>query len=319
MSDTGMNESMEPVANPGDEQQHLSDRTVPTPGAQLAAYRKERGWSIEEVANQLNLAPRQIQAIEDDNYKALPPMAVVRGFVRAYAKLLKVDPAPMLAVMGSEPAPVVAAPPATRRVAGATFSEPRFPEITDRRGPSGTQLAIAAAVVVVAAAGWAAWRAGLISSMLDKVGNSLQRLSRAAGEVAAPAPDSREADAPDEDAAPEVESSTTGTVVAAPAASAASVTPPVSEPVAASDEATASRGALVFSAREDAWVEVTAIDTNRVVFSRLLTAGESATVAIHGPRTVVIGNASAVDATLRGEPLTLKPNKRSNVARLTVK
>ena len=71
---------------------------VLTPGAQLALQRQARGWSIEEVATQLNLAARQIQAIEADNYAALPGMASVRGFIRGYAKILKVDPSPLLAM-----------------------------------------------------------------------------------------------------------------------------------------------------------------------------------------------------------------------------
>ena len=62
-------------------------------GTRLSAEREALGWSVEQVASQLNLAPRQIQALEQDNYAALPGIASVRGFIRAYAKLLKIDPA----------------------------------------------------------------------------------------------------------------------------------------------------------------------------------------------------------------------------------
>ncbi len=71
-------------------------------GERLAAERNVREWTIEYVASQLNLAARQIQALENENYAALPGMASVRGFVRAYAKLLKVDPAPLIALIASE-------------------------------------------------------------------------------------------------------------------------------------------------------------------------------------------------------------------------
>src|SRR5688572_9646060 len=50
------------------------------PGVQLAARRQQLNMTVEQVANQLNLAPRQIQALEADNYRALPGMASVRGF-----------------------------------------------------------------------------------------------------------------------------------------------------------------------------------------------------------------------------------------------
>lgn len=73
-------------------------------GAQLAALREARGWTIEQVASQLNLASRQIHALEADNYAALPGMVIVRGFIRAYAKLLRVDPVPILSAIASEKA-----------------------------------------------------------------------------------------------------------------------------------------------------------------------------------------------------------------------
>ena len=69
------------------------------PGAQLAAQRQALGWSVEQISDQLKLAPRQVLAIEQDNYDALPGFAVTRGFIRAYAKLLKLDVAPLLALM----------------------------------------------------------------------------------------------------------------------------------------------------------------------------------------------------------------------------
>jgi cytoskeleton protein RodZ len=71
-------------------------------GQRLAAEREARGWSVEYVAGQLNLALRQIQALENENYAALPGIASVRGFVRAYAKLLKVDADPLVALIANE-------------------------------------------------------------------------------------------------------------------------------------------------------------------------------------------------------------------------
>jgi len=73
-----------------------------TLGQRLAAEREARGWGIDYVAGQLNLATRQIQALEDENYGALPGIASVRGFVRAYAKLLKVEADPLVALIASE-------------------------------------------------------------------------------------------------------------------------------------------------------------------------------------------------------------------------
>jgi len=90
-----------PNGFPEDEQAAPARIDMPL-GQQLAAQREAKGWTIEYVASQLNLAARQIQALESENYAALPGMASVRGFVRAYAKLLKIDANPLVALIASE-------------------------------------------------------------------------------------------------------------------------------------------------------------------------------------------------------------------------
>jgi cytoskeletal protein RodZ len=78
-------------------------RVSASPGARLAAGRTALGWSIEQVASQLRLTPRQILSIEADDFAALPESAIVRGFIRAYAKLVKLEPAPLIALISVEP------------------------------------------------------------------------------------------------------------------------------------------------------------------------------------------------------------------------
>src|SRR3569832_843273 len=100
MSEPKMNESAS-ESQPG----FVPDRdspAMPRPGSQLAARREELGMTIEQAANQLNLAPRQVYAIESDNFAALPGKASIRGFIRAYAKLLKIDAAPLLTTKTNE-------------------------------------------------------------------------------------------------------------------------------------------------------------------------------------------------------------------------
>lgn len=94
-------------------------------GAQLAALREARGWTTAEIASQLNLANRQIQALEEDNYAALPGMVIVRGFVRAYAKVLQTDPAPILAAIVDANAEPVAQL-VERNTLSASFSETKL-------------------------------------------------------------------------------------------------------------------------------------------------------------------------------------------------
>ncbi|MFK3736589.1 helix-turn-helix domain-containing protein [Massilia sp. TN1-12] len=137
------------------------DKRHGVPGQTLSAQREAMGWSVEQVADQLKLAVRQVVALEAGDYASLPSPAVTRGFVRAYAKLLKMDPAPLVAQIEMDtPAPVDnSAATAARRPAPASFSESKFPSHGKRSSlPLGW---IAGAVVVVAAAA-AAWQFGLI-------------------------------------------------------------------------------------------------------------------------------------------------------------
>lgn len=72
------------------------------PGVQLAAQRQAKGWTVEHVSSQLKLATRQILALEADNYLALPGAVIVRGFVRAYGKLLGMDADALVAALPQE-------------------------------------------------------------------------------------------------------------------------------------------------------------------------------------------------------------------------
>lgn len=62
------------------------------PGLVLAAARRAQGLGIADVARQLKLSVSQIEALEAGNFDKLPGPVFVRGFIRNYAKLLKLDP-----------------------------------------------------------------------------------------------------------------------------------------------------------------------------------------------------------------------------------
>ncbi|MGB9108063.1 MAG: helix-turn-helix transcriptional regulator, partial [Telluria sp.] len=117
-----------------------------SPGRVLASQREAMGWTVEQVADQLKLAVRQVVALEAGDYASLPSPAVTRGFVRAYAKLVKVDPAPLVAQIAIDmPGEAeVNAASAVRRPTPASFSQAKFPTHSKRSLPLGW---IAAAVV----------------------------------------------------------------------------------------------------------------------------------------------------------------------------
>ncbi|WP_460826754.1 helix-turn-helix domain-containing protein, partial [Massilia terrae] len=131
------------------------------PGQALAAQREAMGWSVEQVADQLKMAVRQVVALEAGDYAALPSPAVTRGFVRAYAKILRLDPAPLVAMIEMDtPAPAENVNRARSLDKPARFNESsRFPLHGKR---SSLPVGWIAAGVAVAVAAAAAWHFGLV-------------------------------------------------------------------------------------------------------------------------------------------------------------
>jgi len=316
------------------------------PGATLAAQREAMGWSIEQVAEQLKLAVRQVVAIEAGDYAALPSPAVTRGFVRAYAKILRLDPAPLVAMVKmDEPAPMEADNGAVRRERPTSFSHSRYPTHGKR---SSLPLGWIAAVIVVAAAAGAAWNFGLIklpgsdapttgdalpeTPVEHAPGNAAGSTGPAAGEgvqnpavplisVPAPADTSGAAPAGQAPATPAGVTPPTTTPAAAPAANApaAAVTAPAVPAVTAPTAAAPAAGAntLVLSIREDSWIEVRP-QGGKALISRLVKAGSTETVEVPGTATLVVGNPGGVSATLRGAAVALPQVPGKTISRVTL-
>ncbi len=66
-------------------------------GRCLRAAREQRGLSISDVAQTIKFSPRQIEAVEADDYAHLSGNTFLRGMIRSYAKLLHLDVEPLLA------------------------------------------------------------------------------------------------------------------------------------------------------------------------------------------------------------------------------
>lgn len=323
-----------------------NQRKASTPGAALAAQREAMGLTIEQVADQLKLAQRQVIAIENGDYAALPNMAVTRGFIRAYAKVLRMDPAPLVAMVEVEPAPVidVAAP---RRDMGASFSESRFPSMTRQSKPSGLIAFGLVAVVVAAAIG--AWQAGLISpQMLSANGSAGDAASAAAdsngvastplpapsvplASVPAPAPADSAAGAPATDTAAATPAPAAGTLAAAvPATGAPAAAPGVTPAPAAAAPAPAAAaatpaaaatapGTLVLTVVDDSWIEIRRPGNLPSLIARLVKGGSTETFEIDGQALLIVGKPGNVRATLRGQHLDLPVVANGTIARVQIK
>ncbi|OIR12340.1 cytoskeleton protein RodZ [mine drainage metagenome] len=66
-------------------------------GAVLLAARKAKSFTQQDVSNALRLSLKQIEALEHDDFSALPDAMITRGFIRNYARFLAVDAEPLLA------------------------------------------------------------------------------------------------------------------------------------------------------------------------------------------------------------------------------
>lgn len=315
--------------------QPVPEAQMVSPGAQLAAYRKERGWTVEQVASQLNLAPRQIVAIESDDYPSLPGMPIVRGFIRAYAKLLKVDAAPLLATLGGETVLVHDSIKPSKTLS-TPFSEARLPSMTERQPMSSKWVIGGLLVVLIGVAIWAA-RQGFGPTNVPTAASSPEASApQATGTLAGTASESVQQESAGKPlpavhaAAPsQMPQSTDGPADAAAMPAPVAALPsagqpaPVAAPQLASPSpdvpAAAGMDTLAIKVREDSWVEVRRAGNNAVLLSKVIKAGETGSVEINEPVTVVIGNAAGVEVTLRGTPVEVKAKTNSNVARLNLK
>ncbi|WP_329958090.1 helix-turn-helix domain-containing protein [Janthinobacterium sp. FW305-129] len=306
-------------------------------GAQLKAQREALGWPVEQVADQLKLAPRQVIALEEGDMAALPNVAVVRGFVRAYAKVVRLDAAPLVAMIEVHPAPAQDPAAPVRREISATFSESRFPSMT-QRSSNQTPLWIAGAVAVVVAAAFGAYKLGYVPASL---------LSSQAGKETAHAdvgPVETTLIKPGQDLTPVQTPSVplisvppppgNDTQTGAPASAAASApaaavppaaapaTPPaataaVTPPAAAAAPAVGAN-ALVLKVEQDSWVEIRRPGASPLI-SRMVKAGSTETFDITGPATLVVGKPGVVQATLRGAKLDLPTVAGGTISRVSIK
>ncbi|WP_373988145.1 helix-turn-helix domain-containing protein [Duganella sp. BuS-21] len=310
-----------------------------TPGALLAAQREAMGWTVEQIAEQLKLAVRQVKALEAGDYAALPNMAVTRGFVRAYAKVLKMDAAPLVAMieMAQPGSPEVAVAP--RKDLAASFSESRFPSMTGRSsGPAGWLVGLAA-VVVVGAAGAYAYQTGLIPASLFErkeeeakpaeapaIETTLVKPGEEASTLQSPnvplisVPPQGEQGATTADAvAPASATPPPAPVAAAPVAPAVPAqTAPAATAAAAPAPAASTGQQLVLKVSEDSWVEIRRPGTTALI-SRVVKAGSTETFDIKDPALLIVGKPGGVQATLGGAPLALPTIPGGTISRVNIK
>ncbi len=281
------------------------------PGELLAARRIEMRLSIEELSARVKLAPRQLIALEANDFGALPGMATTRGFIRSCAKSMGMDPEPLLAMLAQEPNPALGPMVMRRPLPQPGFNGRRYgPSTSHRRGANKLMGLAAVVLIFVGMLAYVAWRNDWLhvpSLDLSSARDAVTATSPAPDAEAPAAPADNEVYAPAAPAPVAPATAKAEPAKGAPAANAAKV-------------ANIDPGrALELKLREDSWVEVLTQNGERKLLSRLVKAGSTERIEVTEPLTLVVGNAAGVDVTLRGQPVSLKAGTRDNVAKANLK
>jgi cytoskeleton protein RodZ len=279
-------------------------------GASLAAAREEMNLSVADVARHLKLSPAQVEALEEGAYERLPGRVFVRGFLRNYAKLLGVDPLPLLRRIEHEmPQPkVVAEAPQAPEAVMPTGEHSRWPLYTG----------ITATIIAALAAYEFGFNNPPPSATDDASASTAASPEKSA--AAAPGPGAPAAPAQAAATKPYAAAAAPPPTGSAPVVSGAPLNPALSTAAGQAEAARAPRPGereLVFRFEIESWVEIR--DRNdKVIFSKLNRAGSEERVVGAPPLKLVVGNARGVRLNYGDQLVDLSPHIGVTVARLTL-
>lgn len=299
-------------------------------GSQLKAARESKEKSVGDIAMALKLGMRQVEALESGDWERLPGHTFIRGFVRNYARLLQIDPAPLLAQLDS----TLRAP--TQRLALSSLPHATMPYTGKSRRRDYLMAISGLLLVVIAVAVYF-----LLPDDLSGVRDSFRSLTApfSSREAAPPAVEEKAPEPvfPPGSTQQEVMNPQAVTPPAAAPAEPGLVPPPVLQGPAAppsaappnpspapaapvapgASTAPAAGSPLRFTLEQESWIEVRD-QAGRIVFSQRAVAGSDPKVSGEPPFSLVIGNAPGVRLQWRGRAVDLSSHTQGNVARLTL-
>jgi len=294
------------------------------PGAIVQNRREALGLTRQDISDSLNLSVRVVEAIETENWAQLPGPAFIRGYLRAYAKLLEIDGEALTGDFDSHGGDGRAQ--SIRAVGGA---EPRKRGVSDllQRHP-GAVLTSAVAVVICAVfvvlmAVWpqksrtAAPAPSSSDAAIPRQAAFVATKSNAesmpkTGADAAPKPNSI---APDTPAV--VAAASTNAPTSSGGAQAAVVHTTAKDPSGARRITPTGDDRLSFAFADDCWVEVKDAQGGSL-YSDLGKSGGTLELIGHPPFHITLGNAPAVTLQFNAERVTLAPHTRNNVGTLVL-
>ncbi|MBL8288181.1 MAG: helix-turn-helix domain-containing protein [Rubrivivax sp.] len=287
-------------------------------GALLRAARERQGMHIATLAAAIKVAPRKLEALENDRWDELPGPTFTRALAQAVCRALRADPQPVMELL----------PPADTSMLDSTFGTMNEP-FAGKGGREPGLLAwlprgpwLVAAILLLVAAAVLLWLpAGSWSRLVGGGGSSATAPSGETSTVLGPPPAAAGNGATP--AAPAAATAAAGTNAATPSAAGAPAPaqPAPANPTDAAGGAPAApvpAGDLVVQCSARTWIEV--VDgRGRVLVSRNLEAGESLGLDGLAPLQMVVGNAAATRVSYKGKAVDLEPRARDNVARIELK
>ena len=271
-------------------------------GAELARARQAAGLAVADVAQQLKFAPRQIEALEQGRYAELPAGTFARGMVRSYARLVKLDPGPLVERIAGQ----VAAPDNAAVVAA---TQRPIPIVDSSRRTNLTYAGLSLAILGVIAAVAFQWRSERAKA---------ERLAFVPAAVQAPAQAPKEPPQAVALATPNAVTPALATPAPPPEAPAVQesekAAPEKDKPAAPQS----GKHRIVLQFERESWVEIRNRD-GKVLTSQLNPAGTERAVEGLAPFDLVIGNAQYVRLSYDDRPVELAPHVKVEVARFTLK
>ena len=272
-------------------------------GKRFSTARGALNLSREEVARELKLGIEIVIALEDEDYDQLAAPIYVTGYIRNYARLLRIPVEPLLAaynqVQVERPQIVASAIP--------------------KSGPSYSRWLIklvSIVIVLVLVAGLVSW----FQSQNFEPSSWFSAPEKAPGtEPELSLPELAEPDDSPEVVAEEAGNKPDATeAVTEPAA--APLEPIISAPLAAEPvkaPVEAVKNEIILRLTSDSWVDIKDSAGKRLIYD-LIRAGKEKRVTGQPPFKVFLGNAKGVRIEYNGKPFNVEKHRRGKLARFRI-
>lgn len=295
----------------------LPSNSLNSVGHMLRNARLAKRLSVEDVARQLRLSVPQIDAIEREDFEKLPGRTFLRGFIRNYANLVQLDPAPLLKML-PESARIISTHENT------PFKSKQISFSSQRKNSKNNSLAIISIVFIVIAGIYFLFGSNFLNQGTSnkEVASDIKIDAKTASveiPLSLPTINKNTAAFPvkqntESDNNSNEQVNPPDTIIESdksPSINISEAKPAVQVPVAEKPLLSSDKDHLLFTFDADSWVKV--VDgSGRLLLEQLKKAGSEQIVSGKKPFSIVIGNASGVNLTYNDKPIDMSTYKKQD-------